>query len=132
MIRRVVMLGMGIMAVIFVFTLCFPKAIMLIYTADVSLIEMGLEGLYIVAFAGILGGFTWIMIAAVAATGNTDIAFYIDIITTAIYIYSIYIFAGLFADRIALVWLSEIVYSVAFGTLSVIYFSFNHWKKKVI
>ena len=131
-IRRVSLLGVGIMAVIFLFTICFPNAIMRIYTDDPTLIAMGLEGLYIVAFAGILGGFTWMMISAVAATGNTDIAFYIDIITTAIYIYSMYVFAGLFADRIALVWLSEIVYSIAFGTLSVIYFSFNHWKKKQI
>ena len=131
-IRRVATLGMGIMAVVFLFTICFPNAIMRVYTNDPSIIAMCLEGLYIVAFTGVLGGFAWIVISAVAATGNTNIAFYIDIITTAIYIYSIYVFAQMFADRIALVWISEVLYSVAFGTLSVIYFSFNHWKKKEI
>jgi Na+-driven multidrug efflux pump len=131
-IRRVSILGAGIMAVIFLFTICFPNAIMLLYTSDTTLIKMGLKGLYIVAFVGVLGSFAWIMISAVAATGNTDVAFYIDIVTTAIYIYSIYIFASMFADRIALVWFSEIVYTVAFGIASVIYFSTNHWKKKRI
>jgi Na+-driven multidrug efflux pump len=105
---------------------------MLLYTTDVSLIEMGINGLYIVGLAGILGGFAWIIISAVSATGNTDVAFYIDAVTTAIYIYSIYIFTTMFADRIALVWFSEIVYSLAFGIASVIYFSTNHWKKKQI
>jgi Na+-driven multidrug efflux pump len=131
-IRRVATFGTGIMAVIFVFTLCFPNAIMSIYTNDISLIEMGVEGLYIVAFTAVLGGSAWILISAVSATGNTDIAFYIDVVTTAIYIFSIYVFTMIFADRIALVWLSEIVYSLAFGTAGLIYLSFNHWKKKVI
>ncbi|MDR1951674.1 MAG: MATE family efflux transporter [Bacteroidales bacterium] len=131
-IRRVSLFATGIMAVIFLLTICFPNAIMLLYTSDATLIAMGLEGLYIVAFVGVLGGFAWTIVSAIAATGNTDIAFYIDIFTTAVYIFSIYIFASMFADRIALVWLSEVVYSIAFGTLSVIYFTTNHWKKKVI
>jgi putative MATE family efflux protein len=131
-IRRVIILGTGIMTAILLFTLCFPNAIMSLYTTDAVLVEMGLEGLYIVALAGVFGAIAWMLISAVSATGNTDVAFYIDVVTTAIYILSIYVFASLFVDRISLVWLSEIVYSIAFGTASVIYLSTNHWKKKII
>ena len=131
-IRRVALFCGGIMLMIFLIIVCFPNTIMSIYTSDVSLIEMGITGLYIVGLAGVFGGFIWMIFAAVAATGNTDVAFYIDVITTAIYIFSIYIFTQMFADRIALVWLSEIVYAVVVGIASVIYLSTNHWKKKVI
>jgi putative MATE family efflux protein len=131
-IRRVALFCGGIMIAVFLFIVCFPNAIMSLYTNDASLTEMGLNGLYIVGFASVLGGFIWIIFASVSATGNTKVAFYIDILTTTIYIYSIYVFTNLFADRIALVWLSEIVYTIVVAVASVIYLSTNHWKKKVI
>jgi Na+-driven multidrug efflux pump len=131
-IRRVATFGAGIMVVVFLLTLCFPKAIMSLYTTDASLIEMGLNGLYIVAFAGILGGISWIIFMAVSATGNTQIAVVIEIFTTVAYVFAIYTLANTFSDRISLVWLSEIVYCIVLGIGSVIYLSTNHWKKKVI
>jgi putative MATE family efflux protein len=131
-IRRVATLGAGIMVAVFLFTLCFPGAIMSLYTTDASLIEIGSKGLYIVAFAGILGGVSWIIFMAVSATGNAQIAVVIEIFTTVAYVFAIYTLANTFSDRISLVWLSEVVYCVVLGIGSVLYLSTNHWKKKVI
>jgi putative MATE family efflux protein len=131
-IRKVARFCTGIMVVIFLFTLCFPNAIMSIYTADVSLIEMGINGLYIVALAGVVGGIAWTIFVAVSATGNTEIALVIDIFSTIAYVTAIYILAFTFADRIALVWFSEFIYSAVLIIGSVIYLSTNHWMKKQI
>ncbi|MCL2028474.1 MAG: MATE family efflux transporter [Bacteroidales bacterium] len=131
-IRRVAIFCVGIMGVIFILTACFPKLIMHIYTNDITLIEIGVKSLYIVVFANVIGGATWIIFSAVSATGNTHIALLIDSITTIIYVFVIYVLAQKFAEQIALVWLSEFVYFGLLGIGSVLYLSTNHWKKKII
>ncbi|MDR1950761.1 MAG: MATE family efflux transporter [Bacteroidales bacterium] len=131
-VRRVATLGAIIMTAIFLFTICFPNAILSIYTTDPILIEMSINGLYIVAFATVLGGVSWIIFMTVSATGNTDIALVIEIFTTIAYVFTIYTLANMFTDRISLVWLSEIVYAVVMAIGSIIYLSTDHWTKKQI
>jgi Na+-driven multidrug efflux pump len=131
-VRRVATLGAIIMTVIFLFTICFPNAILSIYTADATLIEMSINGLYIVSLATVLGGVSWIIFMTVSATGNPEIAVIIEVFTTVAYVFAIYTLANTFSDRIALVWLSEIVYAVVMCAGSLIYLSTDHWKKKVI
>ncbi|MDR1951008.1 MAG: MATE family efflux transporter [Bacteroidales bacterium] len=131
-VRRVATFGAIIMTVIFIFTICFPNAILSIYTTDPVLIEMSINGLYIVALSTVLGGVAWIIFMTVSATGNPEIAVIIEVFTTVAYVFAIYTLANTFADRISLVWLSEIVYAVVMGVGSVIYLSTGHWKKKVI
>jgi Na+-driven multidrug efflux pump len=131
-IRRVALFCTGIMVVVFIITACFPKEIMRLYTADATLIEMGVNGLCIVALATIVGGTAWVIFVSISATGNTQIALLIECLTTVLYVTTIYFLAHAFADRIGLVWLSELVYFGVMGIGSVIYLSTNHWVKKQI
>ncbi|MCL2412541.1 MAG: MATE family efflux transporter [Bacteroidales bacterium] len=131
-IRKVATFSVLVMVGLLVITVCFPNAIMSLYTNDISLIELGINGLYVVAVANVIGGISWIIFVSVSATGNTHVAFVIDIIVTAIYVYSIYVLAQMFADRIAMVWLSEIIFYITQGIGAAIYLSTNHWKKRVI
>ena len=131
-IRKVAIFCTSIMLGLFILTICFPVAIMSLYTNDISLIELGREGLIIVALASVIGGVMWIVFYAVAATGNTHVSLAIDVFSTTFYVLSIYFLAFTFSDRIALVWLSEIVYVSLLGICAMIYLSTNHWKKRVI
>ena len=131
-IRRVAIFCTSIMLGLFALTVLFPGVIMSFYTNDPMLIELGREGLVIVALAAVIGGITWIVFYSVAATGNTHVSLGIDVFSTIIYVISIYLLASMFADRIAFVWFSEIVYCVLLGIGAMIYLSTNHWKKKEI
>ncbi|MDR2906843.1 MAG: MATE family efflux transporter [Bacteroidales bacterium] len=129
---RVTVFGVGTTILIFGLSACFPVSILRLYTADMSLIQIGLNGVYIVALANVVYGFTGIAFSAVSATGNTNIAMGIELIAVAFYIVAIYLLAFNFAERISLVWFSEIVYYVMLGIGSFIYLSTKHWTKKEI
>lgn len=131
-IRRVTLFGIGTALVIFALTACFPVSILKLYTADRSLIEIGLNGMYIVAFANVIYGFTGIAFAAVSATGNTNIAMGIELFAVILYLFTIQFLATRFSERISMVWVTEIVYYVVLGIGSMIYLSTKHWTKKEI
>ncbi len=131
-IRRVTLFGIGTTLLIFALTICFPISIMKLYTADVSLIEIGLNGLYIVAFANVIYGFTGIAFSAVSATGNTKIAMFIETFAVVIYVFVAYFLTEKFAENISMVWFTEVTYYVLLGLGSMLYLSTNHWKKKKI
>jgi putative MATE family efflux protein len=131
-IRRVSILCAGSMVIIFIFTICFSKEIMSLYTPNEVLINMGINGLWIVALANIIGGVTWTVFTAISATGNTQIALLIETVTTIVYVCVIYVLAHIFANRISFVWFSELVYYVVMGVGSFVYLSTNHWTKKQI
>ncbi len=129
---RVTLFGVATTLLILGLAVCFPASILKLYTADMSLIEIGLNGVYIVAFANVLYGFTGIAFSAVSATGNTNIAMFIETFAVVIYVFVAYFLASNFADRISMVWFTEVVYYVLLGVGSFIYLSTKHWTKKEI
>jgi putative MATE family efflux protein len=131
-IRRVAIFGLLTAFVAFIPILVSARGIMLLYTDNTELIDMGIKALYVVGVANIMSAVACIIFSAISATGNTMIALFIEGFTLICYLVSVYYFATNFSDRIEIIWSAEFVYQIVLGVLSVLYLRTNHWAKKEI
>ena len=129
-IRRVAIFGLITSIIAFIPVLIYAKGIMLLYTNDMELVNMGFKALYVVGIANILSSVAWVIFSAISATGNTMIALFVETFSMLCYLAAVYFFALKFSNRLEIIWSSEIVYQVVLAVLSVLYLRTNHWKKK--
>lgn len=114
-----------------VIVMCFPDAILSIYTQDVSIIQAAIPSVYVVCGAIFLQAFGDVIFEAVSGTGNTRSAFWLEIGILVLYVLYIQ-FTSTHFDNVAIVWTAEYVYGFILGIASLIYIKFANWRKKSV
>lgn len=122
---------MSILCVIPVIAICvcFPEAVLSIYTDSPELIASSVPSLYVVCISVISMAFSMTYFEAISGTGHTTHALIAELGALVFYVASIWIFASYLKSPVEYVWSSEIVYGVILGVLSVSYMKLYNWKK---
>lgn len=131
-IKHITYLSVGV-TVVFVGVLClFPKAVLSIYTNDMELIEASVSTFFIVALAMPIAAMANIVFNGLIGTGNTQVAFIIEVVT--LIFYTLFIFVAAFRMKlpVSLCFLTETIYYVGLFLFSIIYLLKGNWRNKVL
>jgi putative MATE family efflux protein len=121
---------LSMIAVIVLFI--FPRAIVSVYTNDVSLIPDSINVLYVIAITMIFFSVGMVMFQGVSGTGNTRVTFMFEIIAITVYQITAYLLAIVFKTPVYYVWIVECMYFVMIGTMSFIYLRTGKWRQTKI
>ena len=132
MLRRTIIMAYGILTPILLLIAIFPTEVMRIFTTDAPLMEAARVALYVQLCSYFFSIPAQILFHAVSGTGNTRIAFVIEIGT--LIIYTCYVAIAIFHLRLSLpwCWASEIVYSSIVLVLCYLYMRSGKWQSKQI
>lgn len=132
MLRRTIIMAYGILTPILLLIAIFPTEVMRIFTTDAPLMEAARVALYVQLCSYFFSIPAQILFHAVSGTGNTRIAFVIEIGT--LIVYTCYVAIAIFHLRLSLpwCWASEIVYSSIVLVLCYLYMRSGKWQSKQI
>lgn len=128
LVRRITAISLGFAVVAGLLLLCFPRAFLGLLTADIRLIEAGMQPLLIVVLATWMLSVSTIFFNAVLGTGNTRLNMIFEFV--AIVFYVVYITVVVEWQRLSLswAWASEFVYWFTLFVLSGCYLRAGRWK----
>jgi multidrug resistance protein, MATE family len=131
-IRKNVIVSLGISLLMGSIYLLFPAQVFGIYTQDANLIAKALNPIKIVVIANFLLAISTVVFNAVLGTGNTRVNMIIEF--TAITIYIVYIQIVIEQKHMSLSWAwgSEFVYWLSILIMAVSYLRWGRWKEKVV
>jgi putative MATE family efflux protein len=132
LIRRISRISFLIMLACVVLLCVFPKAVLSVYTNDVSLINESISSIYVTSVALLISSIAGVFFNSVSGTGNTRPALILE--TGVLILYTVYIYlAGMyFKFPIHICFGAEIVYFTGILVGSVVYLRFADWQKKKI
>lgn len=131
-IRQVVWITYGAVFPITILFLLFPEQTLHIYTDSTELIQSAIPALWVLCTTYIPQVPGQIYFQAVSGTGNTRMAFQLEIATLCIYVaYVIYTVLYLKID-VALCWTTEHVYGTFIFLFSWLYIKRGNWRNKTI
>lgn len=117
---------------LFIIAFSFPGIIMRIFTDNTDLIASAIPSMRVMLTGYILHIPGYILFFAISGTGNTKHAFYIELVSLAVYASYVFFMAmGLKAD-IAVCWTSDMAYSIILLCASYIYLKRVRWQNKKI
>jgi putative MATE family efflux protein len=132
LVKRSVMLSLGVMlAVIAVFAL-FPTFFIRIYTDNPSLLADTLPPFYVLLSSLPFFAVGAVMFNAVSGTGNTRTALVFELITLTVYTVYVWWIVWHLRSAVALAWTSEHLYWGIIALFSLFYLRGGTWKKKQI
>ena len=131
-IRKVLLLSMGVMLIISILAAFIPGFMISIYTNDSNLLQLSVASYYIILGAVFLFSATIVLFNGVLGTGNTRSALVIEVVTLSLYLVFAWLLAVKLRQPIEIVWLCEYLYSIAIGILSWIYLKKGNWQGRVI
>ena len=116
-----------------VILLClFPKAVLSLYSNDMSLINMTVPSICILAIALIVSSLAGPYFNCISGIGNTRVAMILELVVLLIYTILIFLTAVYWKLEVHVCFAVEIVYFVGMFIGSVLYLRFADWKKKTI
>lgn len=131
-IRRLTFISVGI-TVLFVGVLCLhPAWALSVYTNDPTLIEASVPTFLVVACAMPIAAMANIVFNGLLGTGNTQVAFVIEIITLVFYTLFIFVAAFWLRMPVSVCFLTETIYYAGMFLFSVLYLRKADWRKKAI
>lgn len=110
----------------------FPHVILSVYTDIPDLIEASVPSLWVYCTTLLLIAPGNIYFQAVSGTGNTRMAFVLELFTLVIYTFYIYVIIVHLRLDVAWCWTSEHVYGFFILMLSYFYIRFGSWRNKTI
>lgn len=108
--------------------LLIPNQIALIYTEDAGLALASVPAMYVICVGALAQCFAIILFEAVSGTGNTLMAFLLELGVLVFYILYIVLTSNVLAMPIAVVWGAEIVYAVLLGIVCYVYLKRSRWQ----
>lgn len=132
MVKRIVILTLGITSVIIPFNLLLPEQMISIYTSDLTIINQAIPVLYVITGSMLFFAVSFILFSAVSGTGNTRTSLLIELSTLIIYISAAYWLGVILKANLAVVWCSEFIYFSVMGLLAMLYFKYGNWRLKKI
>ncbi len=129
--KRIVVLSLAMNAAVAAIMALFPVPILMIFTDDPALIEMGIPVLYVTLVALLVYSASVVMYYGIVSTGNTTITLIIEIVVILLYLGVIHL---LFEADVSLpvFWTVEIFYWAALATGSYLYLRTGNWKDSTI
>lgn len=112
--------------------LAFPTLILSIYTDIPNLIDGAVASLWVLCSSYIFTVPAQICFQSISGTGNTRMAFILEMMTLVIYVLYCSIIIGWMKVDVALCWTSEHVYGLFIVAFSLLYLRSGRWKGKKI
>ncbi|MDR2775267.1 MAG: MATE family efflux transporter [Tannerella sp.] len=132
LIRRISLLSFTIMSVCVLLLCIFPRAVLSVYTNDISLINGSVLSVYMISAALIINSIGCVFFNSISGTGNTKSALILESGVLILYIMYIYL-AGIFFELpIHICFGAEIIYFAGLLIGSTAYMRFADWQKKKI
>ena len=131
-VRRIVKMCYAIVLPLIALLCLFPQWILLIYTNDSSLIADCTGSVYVMSSFYLLSVPGNLLFQAVSGTGDTRMAFLIEMITIVFYTLAIYWIIVVSRVNISFCWTVEYVYWGFKLMLSVLFFKKANWRNKKI
>lgn len=110
----------------------YPDWIVGQFTQDPLVAELTQKSIAVVLPAMLIFACTSILLAAVEGSGNTMAGFVIEIITSVCYIIAAYLLASVWHQPVYVVWMSDYLYFLLLGLLSLWFMWSGKWKYKNI
>lgn len=110
----------------------FPQQIAMIYTEETHLALSSVPAMYVICVGALAQCFAIILFEAVSGTGNTLMAFLLELGVLVFYILYIVLTSNVLAMPIAVVWGAEIVYAVLLGIVCFIYLKRSSWQNRQV
>ena len=129
-IRRVQLLTMLFLIILFHGALLYPELMISIINPEKTFISESAQTLQFVFFSILLYGFVSVYFFTIAGSGNTRFTFIIELISIIIYLSMAYLFIKVLSFDIYWVWTVEYIYFGSIGLLSVFYLKKANWKSK--
>lgn len=132
LIRRISKLSFVIMSGCVLLLCLFPKAVLSIYTNDLSLVSESVSSIYVISVALVISSIASVFFNSVSGTGNTKSALMLEL--GVLVLYTVYIcVTGLYLKLpVPICFGAEIIYFVGLLAGSALYLRFADWKKKEI
>ena len=131
-INRIIWIALIFVSPILIFAFIFPEIFAGIYTDNRTLMLASVPVIRVVSVAVAFFAVGNVIINGVSGTGNTRIAFYIEVVTLFFYISYVYYTAIINSQPVFIVWMSEYVYWTLLGGLGYLYLRKGNWRKKEI
>lgn len=106
----------------------YPHWISAQFTQDPTTIRYTVDTMKLIVPAMLIYSFTSILLAWVEGSGATVAGFWIEVITSFIYIISIYIMVHFTHWEVSLLWLSDYIYFIVMGICSGLFLVYGNWR----
>jgi putative MATE family efflux protein len=130
LVRRISRMSFFIMLVCISLICLFPKAILMIYTNDLSLINESVPSIYVISIALIINSIGCVFFNSVSGTGNTKSALLLELGVLVIYTISILLLGIYFRQPLHICFTVEIIYFVGLLIGSMLYLRYANWQQK--
>ncbi|MBK9292609.1 MAG: MATE family efflux transporter [Bacteroidetes bacterium] len=130
LIRRIILLTLGGVALLILLSLISPSLLIRLYTNDATLISGSLPVLLVIMLGAPFFASGIILFNGVMGTGKTNVSFVIEVITLGLYLVYVFILVSQFNAGVVMVWTSEILYGLILTTLSLGYLKSGQWKRQ--
>ena len=108
----------------------YPEFLISLVNSDELLISRTANILRIVSGAILIYGLGSVYFQSISGIGFTRYTFYIEVISTVVYIVSAYLFIVVLESKLEVVWLVEYIYFITMGGLSLLFLKKYNWKKR--
>lgn len=131
-ITRVIVQGLWFVVPFGVLAFVLAEPLVLVYTSQPELVDGTVPVLRLVCGVMIFFNVSFILFQGVSATGNTRTTLAIEAITISIYLGYSWLATVAWNFGIVAIWTNEYLYFGLLGILSYLYFTFGHWRRKVL
>lgn len=129
LVKKVILTGLLISAVIVQLTLFFPDVIASFFTEEPHLVEATVPLLRIISIALLAFSAGMILFSAVSGTGKTTVALVIELLSISFYLMTAFAMVTWTEATAAMVWFVEVIYFTMLGLGSLAYLYSGKWKR---
>jgi len=118
---------LGVTAIVAVCSL-FPKQLLMVYTTNSHLIELGVPAIRVISVSAVLLALAFVLFSGVSGTGKTNVSLFIEMLVLFLYLILTYVLASVLRAEVHVVWSVEIFYGFFMSLLSYLYLKSGRWK----
>jgi putative MATE family efflux protein len=128
--KRIQLMCVLFLVICFHGAVLYPEFLISLVNSDELLISRTANILRIVSGAILIYGLGSVYFQSISGIGFTRYTFYIEVISTVVYIVSAYLFIVVLESKLEVVWLVEYIYFITMGGLSLLFLKKYNWKKR--
>lgn len=128
--KRIQLMCVLFLVICFHGAVLYPEYLISLVNNDELLISKTANILRIVSGAILIYGLGSVYFQSISGIGFTRYTFYIEVISTVVYIVSAYLFIVVLESELEIVWLVEYIYFITMGGLSLLFLKRYNWKKR--
>jgi Na+-driven multidrug efflux pump len=128
--KRIQLMCVLFLVICFHGAVLYPEYLISLVNSDELLISRTANILRIVSGAILIYGLGSVYFQSISGIGFTRYTFYIEVISTVVYIVSAYLFIVVLESELEVVWLVEYIYFITMGGLSLLFLKRYNWKKR--